>query len=67
MGRRRRVQPPTETNPEYTKQFGFNEAGLAKWWAVSTPSNSVRTTSSASDTSYSNSSGTSLQRPLRQR
>jgi subtilase-type serine protease len=29
------VQPPTATNPEYTKQFGFNEAGLAKWFTVS--------------------------------
>ena len=58
------VQPPTETNPEYTKQFGFNEAGLARWWAVSTPSNSVRTTSSAGDTSYSNSSGTSPATPV---
>ena len=58
------VQPPTETNPEYTKQFGFNEAGLARWWAVSTPSNNVRTTSSAGDTSYSNSSGTSPATPV---
>lgn len=57
------VQPPTAANPEYTKQFAYNEAGLAKWWAVSTPSNSVRTTSSASDTSYSNSSGTSPATP----
>jgi subtilase-type serine protease len=58
------VQPPTATNPEYTKQFGFNEAGLAKWFSVSTPSNSVRTTSSAGDTSYSNSSGTSPATPV---
>jgi len=58
------VQPPTAANPEYTKQFGFNEAGLAKWWAVSTPSNNVRTTSSAGDTSYSNSSGTSPATPV---
>ena len=58
------VQPPTAANPEYTKQFGFNEAGLAKWWTVSTPSNNVRTTSSASDTSYSNSSGTSPATPV---
>jgi autotransporter-associated beta strand protein len=58
------VQPPTADNPEYTKQFGFNEAGLAKWWTVSTPSNSVRTTSSAGDTSYSNSSGTSPATPV---
>jgi autotransporter-associated beta strand protein len=58
------VQPPTEANPEYTKQFGFNEAGLAKWWIVSTPSNSVRTTSSAGDTNYSNSSGTSPATPV---
>ncbi|HEX6053901.1 MAG TPA: autotransporter-associated beta strand repeat-containing protein, partial [Gemmatimonadaceae bacterium] len=47
-----------------TKQFGFNEAGLAKWFAVSTPSNSVRTTSSAGDTNYSNSSGTSPATPV---
>lgn len=58
------VQPPTEANPEYAKQFGFNEAGLAKWWTVSTPSNSVRTTSSAGDSSYSNSSGTSPATPV---
>jgi subtilase-type serine protease len=58
------VQPPTEANPEYTKQFGFNEAGLAKWWTVSTPSNSVRTTSSAGDPNYSNSSGTSPATPV---
>ncbi|WP_203712829.1 S8 family serine peptidase [Asanoa siamensis] len=58
------VQPPTVANPEYTKQFGFNEAGLAKWWTVSTPSNSVRTTSSAGDTNYSNSSGTSPATPV---
>jgi autotransporter-associated beta strand protein len=58
------VQPPTEANPEYTKQYGYNEAGLAKWWAVSTPSNSVRTTSSGGDTSYSNSSGTSPATPV---
>jgi subtilase-type serine protease len=58
------VQPPTDANPEYTKQFGFNEAGLAKWFTVSTPSNSVRTTSSAGDTSYSNSSGTSPATPV---
>lgn len=58
------VQPPTAANPEYAKQFGFNEAGLAKWWTVSTPSNSVRTTSSAGDTSYSNSSGTSPATPV---
>lgn len=58
------VQPPTAANPEYTKQFGYNEAGLAKWWTVSTPSNSVRTTSSAGDTNYSNSSGTSPATPV---
>ena len=58
------VQPPTAAIPEYTKQFGFNEAGLAKWWTVSTASNSVRTTSSAGDTSYSNSSGTSPATPV---
>ena len=58
------VQPPTAANLEYTKQFGFNEAGLAKWWAVSTPSNNVRTASSAGDTSYSNSSGTSPATPV---
>ncbi|RKR86652.1 autotransporter-associated beta strand protein [Micromonospora pisi] len=58
------VQPPTAANPEYAKQFGFNEAGLARWWTVSTPSNSVRTTSSAGDTNYSNSSGTSPATPV---
>ena len=58
------VQPPTAANLEYTKQFGYNEAGLAKWWTVSTPSNSVRTTSSAGDTNYSNSSGTSPATPV---
>ena len=58
------VQPPTATNPEYSKQFGFNEAGLAKWFTVSTPSNNVRTTSSAGDTSYANSSGTSPATPV---
>jgi subtilase-type serine protease len=58
------VQPPTAANPEYAKQFGFNEAGLAKWWTVSTPSNSVRTTSSAGDSNYSNSSGTSPATPV---
>ncbi|GAA5186077.1 hypothetical protein GCM10023322_31520 [Rugosimonospora acidiphila] len=58
------VQPPTAANPEYTKQYGYNEAGLAKWWVVSTPSNNVRTTSSSSDTSYSNSSGTSPATPV---
>ena len=58
------VQPPTATNPEYTKQFGFNEAGLARWFSVSTPSNNVRTTSSAGDTSYANSSGTSPATPV---
>ena len=58
------VQPPTAATPEYTKQFGFNEAGLAKWWSVSTPSNSVRTTSSSGDGNYSNSSGTSPATPV---
>ena len=58
------VQPPTAALPEYVKQFGFNEAGLAKWWTVSTPSNNVRTTSSASDNSYANSSGTSPATPV---
>ncbi|MEF3404907.1 S8 family serine peptidase [Agromyces sp. CCNWLW203] len=58
------VQPPTDANPEYTKQFGYNEAGLAKWWSVSTPSNSVRTTSSGGDAVYSNSSGTSPATPV---
>jgi subtilase-type serine protease len=58
------VQPPTAANPEYSKQFGFNEAGLARWWTVSTPSNAVRTTSSAGDASYSNSSGTSPATPV---
>ncbi|WP_420000128.1 S8 family serine peptidase [Streptomyces boninensis] len=58
------VQPPTAANPEYTKQFGYNEAGLAKWWTVSTPSNSVRTSNSGGDTNYSNSSGTSPATPV---
>ncbi|MFJ6228355.1 S8 family serine peptidase, partial [Bacillus paranthracis] len=58
------VQPPTAANPEYTKQFGYNEAGLAKWWTVSTPSNNVRTTNSGGDTNYSNSSGTSPATPV---
>lgn len=58
------VQPPTAANPEYTKQFGYNEAGLAKWWTVSTPSNNVRTTGSGGDTTYSNSSGTSPATPV---
>ncbi|WP_406081388.1 S8 family serine peptidase [Micromonospora sp. NBC_00858] len=58
------VQPPTAANPEYTKQFGYNEAALAKWWTVSTPSNSVRTTNSGGDTNYSNSSGTSPATPV---
>ncbi|RKN15676.1 hypothetical protein D7147_24700 [Micromonospora musae] len=58
------VQPPTAANPEYTKQSGYNEAGLAKWWTVSTPSNSVRTTNSGGDTNYSNSSGTSPATPV---
>ncbi|MEF7616665.1 S8 family serine peptidase [Aquincola sp. MAHUQ-54] len=58
------VQPPTAANPEYTKQFGYNEAGLAKWWTVSTPSNAVRTTGSGGDTTYSNSSGTSPATPV---
>ncbi|WP_170179563.1 S8 family serine peptidase [Solirubrobacter pauli] len=58
------VQPPTAANPEFTKQFNFNEAGLAKWFTVSTPSTNVRTTSSAGDTSYSNSSGTSPATPV---
>ncbi|MFF2449776.1 S8 family serine peptidase [Neobacillus sp. NPDC058068] len=58
------VQPPTATIPEYTKQYGFNEAGLAKWFTVSTPSNNVMTTSSSGDTSYSNSSGTSPATPV---
>ncbi|MGI5521815.1 S8 family serine peptidase [Micromonospora sp. CA-259024] len=58
------VQPPTATSPEYTKQFGYNEAGLAKWWTVSTPSNSVRTTNSGGDTNYSNSNGTSPATPV---
>src|SRR5215831_10026240 len=58
------VQPPTAAIPEYTKQFGFNEAGLAKWWVVSTPSNNVRTSSSTNDTAYSNSSGTSPATPV---
>jgi subtilase-type serine protease len=58
------VQPPTAANPEYVKQFGFNEAGLAKWWTVSTPSNSVRTASSNSDIAYANSSGTSPATPV---
>ena len=58
------VQPPTAANPEYTKQFAYNEAGLAKWWTVSTPSNSVRTTNSDGDTNYSNSSGTSPATPV---
>ncbi|MCQ4214239.1 S8 family serine peptidase [Streptomyces longispororuber] len=58
------VQPPTEANPEYTKQSGYNEAGLAKWWTVSTPSNSVRTANSGGDISYSNSSGTSPATPV---
>lgn len=58
------VQPPTAANPEYTKQFGYNEAGLSKWWNVSTPSNSVRTTNSGGDTNYSNSNGTSPATPV---
>ena len=58
------VQPPTAANPEYTKQYGYNEAGLAKWWVVSTPSNNVRTSSSTNDTAYSNSSGTSPATPV---
>ncbi|MEU7804027.1 S8 family serine peptidase [Micromonospora arborensis] len=58
------VQPPTAASPEYTKQSGYNEAGLAKWWTVSTPSNSVRTTNSGGDTNYSNSSGTSPATPV---
>ena len=58
------VQPPTASNPEYTKQFAYNEAGLAKWFTVSTPSNSVRTTNSGGDTNYSNSSGTSPATPV---
>jgi subtilase-type serine protease len=58
------VQPPTAAVPEYTKQYAFNEAGLAKWWVVSTPSNNVRTSSSTTDTSYSNSSGTSPATPV---
>jgi len=58
------VQPPTAAVPEYTKQYGYNEAGLAKWWVVSTPSNNVRTSSSSSDTAYSNSSGTSPATPV---
>ena len=58
------VQPPTAANPEYTKQFGFNEAGLAKWWTVSTPSNNVRTTNSGGDVNYGNSSGTSPATPV---
>lgn len=58
------VQPPTATNPEYTKQYGYNEAGLAKWWTVSAPSNSVLTTSSSGDTNYSLSSGTSPATPV---
>jgi subtilase-type serine protease len=58
------VQPPTAANPEYVKQFGFNEAGLSKWWTVSTPSNNVRTVSSASDVAYANSSGTSPATPV---
>ncbi|MGW3810679.1 S8 family serine peptidase [Micromonospora sp. NPDC005113] len=58
------VQPPTAASTEYTKQFGYNEAGLAKWWTVSTPSNSVRTTNSGGDTNYSNSSGTSPATPV---
>ena len=64
VGSRRRSATATATNPEYTKQFGFNEAGLAKWFTVSTPSNNVRTTSSAGDTNYSNSSGTSPATPV---
>ncbi|MGX1668110.1 S8 family serine peptidase [Streptomyces sp. NPDC055400] len=58
------VQPPTEANPEYTKQYGYNEAGLAKWWTVSAPSNNVRTANSGGDTIYSNSSGTSPATPV---
>jgi subtilase-type serine protease len=58
------VQPPTAANPEYTKQFTFNEAGLAKWFTVSTPSSNVRTTSSTGDTNYANSSGTSPATPV---
>ena len=58
------VQPPTAAVPEYTKQYAYNEAGLAKWWVVSTPSNSVRTSSSTNDTAYSLSSGTSPATPV---
>jgi autotransporter-associated beta strand protein len=58
------VRPPTETDPEYSKQYAYDEAGLAKWYTVSTPSNSVRTTSSSGDDRYSNSSGTSPAQPI---
>lgn len=58
------VIPPTDANPEYTKQSRFNEAGLAKWWTVSTPSNSIWTSGSGSDTTYSGSSGTSPATPV---
>jgi subtilase-type serine protease len=59
------VQPPTAANPEYTKQFGFQRGRASlNGGAVSTPSNNVRTTSSAGDTSYSNSSGTSPATPV---
>lgn len=58
------VIPPTAVNPEYTKQSGYNEAGLAKWWTVSTPSNSVWTAGSGSDTAYAGSSGTSPAAPV---
>jgi subtilase-type serine protease len=58
------VLPPTATNPEYTKNYGQNEAGLAKWFSVSTPGASVRNANSSSDTSYSLGGGTSSAQPV---
>ena len=58
------VQPPTATNPEYTKQYQYCEAGLAKWWAVSTPSSSVLSVGVSSNTSTTNFGGTSAAQPV---
>jgi len=58
------VQPPTATNPEYTKQYNYNEAGLAKWWYVSAPSTNVLSVGSSSDTATTNFGGTSAAQPV---
>lgn len=58
------VLPPTATDPEYTKNYGQNEAGLAKWFSVSTPSSNVLSVSSSSDTSYRMFGGTSGAQPI---